>query len=55
MPFDGNKWNTKKMVSFKEMMKIIVQKYPIETINKLQDDPNDTSKVKLNILKLLIR
>lgn len=50
MPFDGNKWNTKKMVSFKEMMKIIAQKYPIESINKLQDDPNDTSKVELKIL-----
>ncbi|CAF0893630.1 unnamed protein product [Brachionus calyciflorus] len=44
MPFDGNKWNTKKMVSFREMMKIIAQKYPIESIQKLQDDPNDTSK-----------
>lgn len=44
MPFDGNKWNTKKMVPFKEMLKIIAQKYPIETINRLTDDPNDTSK-----------
>lgn len=44
MPFDGNKWNTKKMVSYREMLKTIAQKYPIESIKKLQDDANDTSK-----------
>jgi GTP 3',8-cyclase / cyclic pyranopterin monophosphate synthase len=54
MPFDGNKWNTKKMVPFKEMLKIIATKYPIETIQKLTDDPNDTSKVYFIILKVLI-
>lgn len=47
MPFDGNKWNTKKMVPFREMLKIIAQKYPIESINRLKDDPNDTSKVNI--------
>ena len=26
------------------MLKTIAQKYPIESIKKLQDDPNDTSK-----------
>lgn len=45
MPFDGNKWNTKKMVPFKEMIQIISKKYPIEGISRLKDDPNDTSKV----------
>ena len=45
MPFDGNKWNTNKMIPYKEMLKIIATKYPIETIQKLKDDPNDTSKV----------
>jgi molybdenum cofactor biosynthesis enzyme MoaA len=44
MPFDGNKWNTKKMVSFREMLKIIAEKYHTECIEKLDDDPNDTSK-----------
>ena len=44
MPFDGNKWNTKKMVSYREMLKTIALKYPTESIKKLQDDPNDTSK-----------
>ena len=28
MPFDGNKWNTKKMVPYQEIVKIIRQKYP---------------------------
>ena len=45
MPFDGNRWNTKKMFSFKEMLKLIAKTYPIESIEKLKDDPNDTSKV----------
>jgi GTP 3',8-cyclase len=45
MPFDGNKWNTKKMVSYKEMLKIVATKYPLESIEKLKDDENDTSKV----------
>ena len=44
MPFDGNKWNTKKMVSFRELLKTVAIKYPIESIHRLQDDPNDTSK-----------
>ena len=47
----GNKWNTKKMVSYKEMLKIIATNYPIESIERLQDDPND---VKLNnLIKIL--
>ena len=32
------------MVSFKEMLKLIGDKYPIESIHRLQDDANDTSK-----------
>ena len=44
MPFTGNKWNNNKMVSFKEMLKLIGDKYPIESIHRLQDDANDTSK-----------
>lgn len=50
MPFDGNKWNTKKMVSFREMLKLIAQKYPLESINRLEDDANDTSKVRVTNL-----
>jgi GTP 3',8-cyclase / cyclic pyranopterin monophosphate synthase len=49
MPFDGNKWNTKKMVSFKDLLKIVASKYAIESIDRLPDDANDTSKAfKIN-------
>lgn len=44
MPFDGNKWSSKKMVSLKEILKIVATTYPIEKITKLEEDPNDTSK-----------
>lgn len=42
MPFDGNKWNTKKMVSYQEMLSIVHQKWP--NLEKLHDNENDTSK-----------
>lgn len=42
MPFDGNKWNTNKMVPFQEMLSIIRKKYP--DFQRIQDAPNDTSK-----------
>jgi len=44
MPFSGNGWNDKKMVSFKEMLAILKKEYP--DIHSLQNDPNDTSKVE---------
>ena len=43
MPFDGNKWNTEKFLSYSDMLKMIGQKY--SAIDKLKDEPNDTSKV----------
>lgn len=42
MPFDGNKWNKGKMLSYKEMLGMIREKYP--TLQKVQDHENDTSK-----------
>ena len=42
MPFDGNKWNNKKMVSFREMTDIISNKY--QDFTRIADAPNDTSK-----------
>ena len=42
MPFDGNKWSQKKMLSYEEMLGIIREKYP--TLSKVQDHENDTSK-----------
>ena len=42
MPFDGNKWSQKKMLSYKEMLSLIREKYP--TLEKVRDHANDTSK-----------
>lgn len=44
MPFDGNKWNSNKMVSYRELLVKIAQKYDLSNIIKLNDDKNDTSK-----------
>jgi cyclic pyranopterin phosphate synthase len=44
MPFDGNKWDMKKMVSFKEIMEYVNASFPESQIERLQDAPNDTSK-----------
>ncbi|MEE9362293.1 MAG: GTP 3',8-cyclase MoaA [Cellulophaga sp.] len=44
MPFDGNKWDLKKMVSYKEIMKCVGLSYSKESILRIQDAPNDTSK-----------
>lgn len=42
MPFDGNKWNFKKMVSYQEMLDGIRQHWP--NIERLQPGLSDTSK-----------
>jgi len=42
MPFDGNKWNQNKMISYQTMLKEIRKKF--KNVVKLQDDQNDTSK-----------
>ncbi|KAK6823890.1 hypothetical protein RU639_006490 [Aspergillus parasiticus] len=42
MPFDGNRWNQKKMLSYQEMLAVIREKYP--TLEKVVDHKNDTSK-----------
>ncbi|EXJ91104.1 hypothetical protein A1O1_04211 [Capronia coronata CBS 617.96] len=42
MPFDGNKWSEKKMISFGEMLALIREKYP--DVQKVQGHKNDTSK-----------
>lgn len=43
MPFDGNKWSQQKMLSYKEMVSLIRQKYP--ELEKIQEEGrNETSK-----------
>ncbi|MFK5982787.1 MAG: radical SAM protein, partial [Flavobacteriaceae bacterium] len=44
MPFDGNKWDLKKMVSYAEIMKKVNHHYSEEKVERLQDAENDTSK-----------
>jgi molybdenum cofactor biosynthesis protein A len=43
MPFNGNKWDWSKGLSFKEMMEKITSVYG-ERVIKLKDDKNDTAK-----------
>lgn len=42
MPFTGNKWDTNKLLSFKEMLTLIHEKWP--EFKPLKNGPNDTSK-----------
>lgn len=42
MPFDGNKWNFKKMVSYQEMLDRVRQHWP--NLNRLQTGLTDTAK-----------
>lgn len=42
MPFSGNEWKTKKMISFKQMTDQIKEKFP--EFKALPNGPNDTSK-----------
>lgn len=43
MPFDGNRWNDKKFLSYKDMIEIINKKFG--NIERVADDtPNETSK-----------
>ncbi|KAF6364892.1 molybdenum cofactor synthesis 1 [Rhinolophus ferrumequinum] len=45
MPFDGNKWNFKKMVSYKEMLDTLRQRWP--ELEKLPEEESSTAKVCL--------
>ncbi|KAB1069163.1 GTP 3',8-cyclase MoaA [Tamlana haliotis] len=44
MPFDGNKWDMSKMVSYAEVMKLVHEAFEENQVERLQDAPNDTSK-----------
>lgn len=44
MPFDGNKWNINKMVSYKEIMNRVNLSFNQNEIIRLKDASNDTSK-----------
>lgn len=42
MPFDGNVWSSKKLVSYIEMLSTLREKYP--SLSRLRDHPSDTAK-----------
>lgn len=44
MPFDGNKWDISKMVSYAEIMTLVDTAFNKNEILRLKDAPNDTSK-----------
>lgn len=44
MPFNGNKWDMSKLVSYAQVMDRAHAKYSKGLIQRLQDAPNDTSK-----------
>lgn len=44
MPFDGNKWDKKHMVSLKDILTKVDASFPKDEVIRLQDAPNDTSK-----------
>lgn len=44
MPFDGNKWDTSKVVSLDDIFEKIHEKYTANQIIKLEDKKNDTTK-----------
>ncbi|NXG22340.1 MOCS1 protein, partial [Grallaria varia] len=47
MPFDGNKWNFRKMVSYKEMLDTIKQRWP--ELEKLPCETSSTAKVDYKV------
>ena len=49
--FLGNKWNYEKFISYREMLDKIQKEFSI--LEKLQDHPNDTSKVVYFIVNLV--
>ena len=44
MPFDGNKWDLKKMVSYAEVMEVARSHFSNDEIERITDADNDTSK-----------
>ncbi len=44
MPFDGNKWNWDKKVSYKEIMDIARRELDEDKIVRIADQPNDTTR-----------
>ncbi|MDC7995337.1 GTP 3',8-cyclase MoaA [Altibacter sp. HG106] len=44
MPFEGNAWNRTKTISYQHIMSVVKTHFGSETVLRLQDAPNDTTK-----------
>ncbi|CAL2057894.1 GTP 3',8-cyclase MoaA [Tenacibaculum sp. 190524A05c] len=44
MPFDGNKWEKDKMISYQEVMGFVEQGFDKNVIERIEDAKNDTAK-----------
>lgn len=44
MPFDGNKWDMSKMVSYQDVLDRVSTTFEKEEVQRINDLPNDTSK-----------
>ena len=44
MPFDGNRWDKEKLVSYAEIISQVNEFYSESSVLRIQDKPNDTSK-----------
>jgi len=44
MPFDGNKWDKAKMMSYAEVMTLVNSEFENSDVLRIQDAANDTSK-----------
>ena len=44
MPFDGNKWDINKMVSYAEVLERVNNHFFLENVERIKDAENDTSK-----------
>ena len=44
MPFDGNKWDKSKMMSYAEVMSLVNAEFEKNDVLRIADAPNDTSK-----------
>ncbi len=52
MPFDGNTWDKKQLISLKDILQIAAEKYGETAVVKSQDEKNDTTKhYKINGFK----
>lgn len=44
MPFDGNKWNMERLVSYDEILKAVQGTFNADDVERIGDRPNDTSR-----------